>query len=362
MYQLGGGGAEKTIMNIINTLDNNKFEIVLVLGTDKNNDYLYLVPEWIKVKHLYCSKLRYCFFRLRKTIIRENPDLIFTTMNPNNIMAVIAKYSSFKNIPIIIREANNRTESRKVSKINKVITTIIYGYSDKIVALSKGVKDDLVYNFNIDNKKIRIIYNPVDIAYINMLKDEKVDDLDFGDSGKTIISVGRLEEQKDFFTLIKAFKLVLESIDAKLIILGKGSLEAELMKLCIDLGIEDKVTFYGFTNNPYKYVKKSDLFVLTSKWEGFGHVIVEAMAVGTPVVVTNCKSGPYEIIKDDEFGLLTEVGNQREIASSIVRLLQDGKMQLEYSEKGIQRANDFNSEKIVREYEELFTEVIKKKV
>ncbi|SER70898.1 glycosyltransferase [Psychrobacillus sp. OK032] len=362
LFQLNGGGAERTVVNIINKLDTDIYDIVLVLGNDKNNVYIDLISDRVKIKFLYCNKLRNCLFRLRKCIIEENPTLIFTTMNPNNLMVLFAKILSFKSIPVIIREANNRTQSGKVTKFNKFITTIFYNTSNKVVALSQGVSEDLIENFKIKTDKIKVIYNPVDIDNINILKNEIVEDIEINKNEKLIISVGRLEEQKDFSTLIKAFSLVLEKINAKLIILGIGSQEKMLKELCVNLGIEDKVLFLGFKENPQKYVKSSDLFVLTSKWEGFGHVIVESMAVGTPVVVTDCKSGPFEIIKDNKYGLLTEVENFQEVAKKIIAMLENDEMRSWYSKQGLKRSSDFNSNLIVKEYEELFTKVINSKV
>lgn len=362
LFQLNGGGAERTVVNIINKLDEKIYDIVLVLGNDKNNEYLNLISDNVKIKFLNCDRLRKCFFKLRKSIIQEEPNLIFTTMNPNNLMVLLAKIFSFRSIPVVIREANNRTQSGKVTKINRFITSVFYNYSNKVVALSQGVREDLIENFKIKADKIKVIYNPVDIDNINILKNEIVDDVDIMTNQKLIISVGRLEEQKDFPTLIRAFSLVQEKINAKLIILGKGSQEIMLKKLCEDLKIEDKVLFLGFKENPQKYVKISDLFVLTSKWEGFGHVIVEAMAVGTPVVITDCKSGPFEIIQDNKYGVLAEVENYQDIAEKVIALLEDNRMSSLYAKKGIERSYDFNSNTIVKEYEELFDKVINSKV
>ncbi len=362
LFKLNGGGAERTVVNIVNKLDENKYDVVLVLGNDKNNEYLNLISKHITVKFLNCNKLRYCLFKLRKSIIEEEPNLIFTTMNPNNLMVILSKIISLKKTPVIIREANNRTESGSVTWLNKFMTKVFYNISDKVVALSQGVREDLIENFEVNKDKIKVIYNPVDIGYINKVKDEGIEDIDIDPSQKLIISVGRLEEQKDFSTLIRAFSLVVKKVDSKLIILGKGSQEKQLKRLCEELDIAEKVLFLGFKENPQKYVNLSDLFVLTSKWEGFGHVIVEAMAVGTPVIVTNCKSGPNEIIKNDQYGILAEVENYQDIAMKIITLLEDDERRLYYSNKGLERACDFNSEEIVKQYEKLFTKVIDGKV
>jgi glycosyltransferase involved in cell wall biosynthesis len=361
MYNLAGGGAERTIVNIINNIDKNKFEVTLVIGSNRINDYLYLVNNDIKVIFLHSEKRRQIIFKLNKVIRNEKPDLLFSTLNTNNIVLLLAKLISLKKIPTVIREANNRTQSGSVTFKNKIVTSILYNFcSNRIISLSKGVKDDLTKNFKIKENKIEVIYNPVDIASVKLLKDETISDLDLPMGGKLIISVGKLGEQKDFPTLLKAFEIVQREIDTNLLILGKGADEHKLKDLCKDLGIEKKVHFMGFKDNPYKYMKKADVFVLTSKWEGFGHVIVEAMTVGTPVVATNCNSGPGEIIDNNKYGILAPVLDYKTIAQKIIELLEDEKRRKSYIKAGSGRSSVFDVTNIVKQYESVFLSLIKK--
>lgn len=356
LNSLSGGGAERTVVNIINNLNHKKYEVVLVLGTNKNNDYIHLISKNIKVKIINSSGILNNLLKLRKCIIEEKPDLLFSTLNPNNLVLLVAKMLTFRKIPTIIREANNRTASGYVSTRNKLMTYFLYNYfAKKIVALSKGVKVDLVENFKIRKDKIEVIYNPVEVEKIKKLSLEKVDDLTISKDEKVIIAVGRLVEQKDFITLIRSMPLVLEKTKAKLIILGKGPLEFKLKKLSEDLEISDNIEFLGFRNNPYKYMFNADLFVLTSKWEGFGHVIVEAMATGTPVIATDCDSGPVEIIKSNKYGVLVPVGNQKKLSKKIIELLKDEKKLKVYKKYGYLRAKDFDASNIVLQYEKLFS-------
>ena len=360
MFNLAGGGAERTIVNIVNNMDNSKFEVVLVIGSKSNNDYLNLVNKNIKIIYLQSYRHRQSLLKLSKTIRKEKPDLLFSTLNKNNIILIISKLLAFKRIPTIVREANNRTQAGRVSRINKLFTFILYNYfSDKVISLSKGVKDDLVKNFNIKKNKIEVIYNPVDLKNINKLKKEKVCALDLATDEKLIIAVGKLGEQKDYSTLFRAFQVVSNNMKVKLIILGKGPEENKLKALCQDLVIEKKVLFMGFKDNPYKYIRKADVFVLTSKWEGFGHVIVEAMAVGTPVIATDCNSGPAEIIEDDKYGILVPVKNHETIAEKIIELLKDEKRRKNYIELGYKRSKDFNAVNIVKQYESIFSSLNK---
>lgn len=355
LFSLSGGGAERTVLNIINNLDRDKYESVLVLGTDKNNDYIGLLNKNTRVKFLNCSRLRYCILKLSRCIKQESPDLLFSTINANNIILLLASMFSFRRIPIVIREANNRTQSGSVTFINKITTNILYNvFSDKIIALSKGVKKDLESNFLINESKIKVIYNPVEVKKIQELSKEKVEEFYKADDEKLVISVGRLVEQKDHSTLIKAFSILEKKIKSKLIILGKGSKENELKMLCKKLGVEKNVLFLGFKDNPYKFMRHADLFVLSSQWEGFGHVIVEAMAVGTPVISTDCNSGPREIIKNNQYGVLVPVADVQKMASQMTELLLNEELCKHYSEMGRKRSNDFDTASVTKQYEKVF--------
>lgn len=359
LYALSGGGAERTVINIINNIDKNKFEIVLVLGTNKNNDYIEFLSKDIKLKILNSKKLRYSILKLANCIRLERPDLIFSTINANNITLLLAKILTFRKIPTIVREAHNLSQSGFVLNINKWLTSILYNkVSDKIIALSNGVKDDLINNFGIKKDKINVIYNPIEIEVIKKMSNEKIKDFVKKDDEKLLIAVGRLVEQKDFATLIKAFNIVSKKVNSKLLILGKGPLENELKDLCKSFGLENKVKFLGFKKNPYKYMKMADVFILSSKYEGFGHVVVEAMACGTPVISTDCNSGPPEIIENNKYGILVPVGDYKLLANEIIKLLGDEMLQKRLSKIGIKRAQEFEAKSIVKKYEKIFLETI----
>ncbi|GAB3805658.1 glycosyltransferase [Virgibacillus kimchii] len=360
LYSLSGGGAERTVVNIINNMDKNKFDIILVLGTNKNNDYMKLVSNDLKVKVLGASKLRFSLFKLRKVISSDNPDLLFSTINANNIILLLAKILTFKKIPTIVREASNRSQSGTVSNLNKFVTYLLYNYfANKVISLSKGVKEDLVKNFHINKNKIETIYNPIEIETINKLSNEKIDDFYRIKGENLVVAAGRLVEAKDFFTLIKAFKIVSSNTKAKLLILGKGPQETELKNLSKKLGLEDKIIFLGFKKNPYKYMREAKVFVLSSKWEGFGHVIVESMASGTPVISTNCNSGPAEIIEDNKYGILVPVEDYYIMAEKVIEILNNDEMRRNYKALGLKRADKFNVKIIVDEYEKVFNKHIK---
>jgi glycosyltransferase involved in cell wall biosynthesis len=160
-----------------------------------------------------------------------------------------------------------------------------------------------------------------------------------------ILAVGRLVKQKDFDTLIRAFGLVRKERPARLMVLGEGREREKLLALIKNLGLEQDVTLHGFVENPFKYIKHAAVFVLSSLWEGFGNVIVEAMALGTPVVATECPSGPSEILEEGKWGRLVPPGDVDALAQSIIDTLDDSNPPAVAS-----RAEEFSVEKAIDGY------------
>ena len=168
-----------------------------------------------------------------------------------------------------------------------------------------------------------------------------------------ILAAGRLHVSKDFPTLLRAFSLVRKEIPSRLVILGEGEKRKELEDLAQELGIRKDHDLPGFVENPYKYMKHATVFVLSSQWEGFGNVLVEAMACGCPVISTDCPSGPREILRDGEYGVLVPPKDSEKLAQGILRVLENQDLRRELSEKGKKRALDFTVDRAVEEYVKL---------
>jgi glycosyltransferase involved in cell wall biosynthesis len=185
--------------------------------------------------------------------------------------------------------------------------------------------------------------------------DEPLDDPWFCENDNSvIIGIGRFGDQKDFATLIKAFKKVSEHRDnLKLLLLGEGKQRKMLENMVADLGLSGKVRMPGYTPNPYRFMKRAALFVLTSRFEGFGNVVAEALACGCNVVSTDCKSGPSEILDNGKYGALAKVGDPEDIASAIDKML-DNPLPKELL---ISRANYFSEERAVLNYCALFSAI-----
>jgi glycosyltransferase involved in cell wall biosynthesis len=268
----------------------------------------------------------------------------------------------------------------------------IYSNADLLVAISKDVAEDLIRNYGINSNKVKVIYNPHPIDEIRQLAREPLGSYEEIFKHPVLITAGRLTKQKGQWYLLRIFKALKEKHkDLKLVILGEGELKEYLVKLSQELGLKTyvwdrdelsesfDVYFLGFQENPFKFVAKSKLFVFPSLWEGFGNVLVEAMACGVCVVSSDCRSGPREILAPNtdfnyqtqkpefaEYGILMPVFEvkhksaeepleEREImwVKTIDKLLEDEDLRKHYSEKAKQRAKDFRIEKIVEEWKEV---------
>ena len=199
---------------------------------------------------------------------------------------------------------------------------LIYPWVDKVVAVSEGVKQDTMRITGLTADKIDVIRNPVITPRMLEMAEAPVDHPWLNEHDRPVIlGVGRMTRQKDFATLIKAFTRAHQQKPCRLIILGDGRMQEELEQLAQTLGVHEDLSFPGFAANPYAYMSKVDLFVLSSRWEGSPNVLTEAMALGTPVVSTNCPSGPNEILQEGRFGKLVAVEDDEALAGAITETL-----------------------------------------
>ncbi len=361
---MGSGGAARTFLNIINNLDRDKFDPLLVT-LDYEADYESYLNEDIRFIKLNTKRLRSAIFPLAKLIRREKADIVFSTIPNYNTIAILGRLFSFTNAKNVVREAAYLGGDFKTNLKLKVYG-LLYTLSSRVIALSEGVKGNIVKRYNVKESKINVIYNPIDIKGIKTAAENKVlpgrDYHMFSSEKKTIVTAGRLVDDKDHATLIDAFAKVQEKVDCRLIIMGEGELEQKLKQKATNLAIADSVHFIGFQKNPYSFFKKADVFVLSSKREGFGHVLGEALAVGTPIVSTDCKPGAQEVLNNGEYGAMCTVGNAEEMADRIVEVLTlDPPLRERMVEKGHHRAEQFAAEKIVKLYEAVFEDVLQRK-
>jgi glycosyltransferase involved in cell wall biosynthesis len=273
-------------------------------------------------------------------------------MTEPNLIAIAAHQLAFTNTRLVISEHNMLSHS--IDSIKDRVVTLgawaSYSLADHTVAVSKGVRDDLLETTRLEDSSISMIYNPVRVESIQEQASEPADhEWLADDSLEVVLSGGRHEPQKGFDTLLDAFAR-LERDDIRLALFGKGPETETLQRQAIELGISDHVSFLGFVDNPYSYMSAADVFVLSSVREGFGLVLIEAMACGCPVVSTDCESGPDEILDSGEYGSLVPVGNDESLADGIKQTLGSP----QHSSILQSRAAEFSIENILPQYESVF--------
>lgn len=324
---MGGGGAERIFTLLARGFWEKGHSIDLVL-VRVEGAYLQEIPDACRIVDLGVRRVRQSIIPLVKYLRRERPDVLLTTREDAVIWAIIAKILSRTDVRLVLREANtlsvNCANLKLFGSFLYFASKLLYRYADVIVGVSQGVADDLKKHINVDGGKIVKINNPINVADIVAKSGEAVD-LPWFQSGETpvVIGVGRLTKQKDFATLIRAFAIVRRKRAAKLLILGEGEERQNLQQLVTDLNLGDDVSLYGFVNNPFRYLAKAAVFTLSSRWEGFPNVLLQAMACGTPVVATDCPSGAAEILEDGKYGILVPMGDYGLLADAIIKTMDN---------------------------------------
>ncbi len=355
---LSGGGAERIVQILLHRLDRSRFSPSLVL---LHPEIVYTLPPDVKPTVLG-KKSRWDFFRMARalagTIDRQRPDVLVSFLDYCNLLAITAGRLS-RTRPRIVISARNNTSRRlthsRLGALKKALAIFLYRYSDSVACISRGVRDDLKKNFRVPAEKMKIIYNGINIDEVKQLAAELPDHCYFNPKTRpVIVAAGRLVNQKDFSTLLRAFARVIDKVDCRLLILGEGPERENLRRLSRELGIADKVELPGFQPNPFSFFSRSDLFVLSSFWEGFGNVLIEAMACGTAVISTDCPFGPSEIIRNGKGGLLVPAGDEAALAAAILKVLTDKSLGEGLAAAGKKRADDFSAAKMVAEYQKLF--------
>ncbi len=393
---LTSGGAERVASTLLNELSKSKEYEIFVYTLEK--DKFYELNKRIHYKPLSnltgkssaimkILTLPFSFFKYLILTKRNNPNILFSFLELSNFINVLTARLLRKKViisvhtnPLVMYPKNNL-----YGQISRFLIKFFYPKADKIITISKGTQDILNNSFNVPKRKMLTIYNPHNVdTYLTLSKeplDKKYEHLFRGHF--VFVNVGRLTEAKGQWFLIRSFGRVVDAYsNAKLIILGDGDLRGKLQSLIHKLNLENNVFLLGVQKNPFKFLRRSDCFVFSSLWEGLPNTVIEALSMNLPVVSTDCKTGPREILAPEidvgeridypyygEYGVLTKTlprkfvfGDLKEqplldeeklLSDLMIKMIEDSKLRKKYS-KGLKRAEDFDVKKIIEKWDSLF--------
>lgn len=353
LADLGGGGAEKVMLNLAQGFVEQGINVDLVL-VKAEGPYLNQIPAGVRVINLQGQRLLSSLPALVRYLQQHQPVTLISALEDTNLIALWARSLAQVSTQIVVtvhntlsREAKHATQVKR--RLIPYFVRWFYPWAEQVVAVSQGVAMDLV-KLGVLSEKIKVIYNPVITPDFFVQVQAPIQHPWLAsDQPPVIMGVGRLEKQKDFVTLIQAFAQVRQHHSVRLMILGEGTERFHLEHLIQELGIGVDTALVGFQENPYAYLSQAAVCVLSSAWEGFGNVLVEAMAAGTPVVSTDCESGPAEILMNGKYGRLVVVGDSQEMAGAIVATLEKPWD----SESLKRRALEFSLENALSQYKQM---------
>jgi N-acetylgalactosamine-N,N'-diacetylbacillosaminyl-diphospho-undecaprenol 4-alpha-N-acetylgalactosaminyltransferase len=374
---LQSGGAERVVSLLLGHLKDD-FEIHLALYS---NIIDYAIPPEIKILNLQQPLVqdkvirflklpgisrkvyRYC----KKNNINISVGFLY---RPCYINALMKSLWGYKGHVIMCERTHQTTMQQSHSVIyrmfSKFMVMFSYKRADLVLANSYAMQTDLIENFKIKTP-VRVIYNPIDLHFIKTHTGEEPDYV-FDKNTFYFVNVGGFRKEKNHLLLIQAF-FILKNLPCKLLIVGGGVMEEELKQKVHDLGLMDKVIFTGFDNNPFKYVSRSDCFVLSSDVEGFPNVLIEALACSKPVISTDCSSGPRELLAPatdlhhrainnyeiGEYGILTPVNDVIALAAAMKKMVEDSALRDQFAAKAAGRAQQFDVDEIKQYFYVAFT-------
>ena len=352
VYSLGGGGVERMRLHLARAVAGRGYSTAIVVARAVG-PYRSRIPRGVKLVDLGASSWRSWLDGVTAYLKDEEPRALLAAMETAGVLALWARRRAKVGTRIVVSShveisRHMRSERKLVKRIAiPYLMRWLYPSADGIVAVSSGVANDLAHFARLPRQGIRVIYNPVITDQCCFSSKHEICDARLADrSQPLIVGMGRLTEQKDFQTLLRAFSLVRLDRPARLAILGEGKDRPVLETLAHNLGLNEYVDIPGFVDDPISYMARAAVFVLSSAWEGFGNVLVEALADGCPVVSTDCPSGPREILHGGKYGRLVPVGDHEAMAQAILQTLDDP------PDPNVLRARamDFHVDKIVEQY------------
>ena len=343
------GGAQRTMINLVRywPKDRPRPTLAVACVAGRGRDWI----DGLAPVSLGCERLRQVLFPLRRLIRRERPAIVFSTMVHANIVAA-ASIVGLRNPPLFVaRETNSHRMRDNLSFAQRAVIGRVYRRAAAVVALSEGIRKELIEDYRLKPGRVITIHNPVDIDGFS--SGAAGADRPWRGEGPMVVAAGRLVRQKGFDILLHAFA-GMRSGDSRLAILGEGPERDGLWKLAGELGVAGRLIMPGHVADPAPWFVHAAAFALSSRWEGFGHVLVEAMVCGVPVAAFDCPHGPTDIIANEETGLLLPPGDTRALAEALDRLIEDRRLASCLRDAGRMEARRFSAPAIAGKYAALF--------
>ncbi len=333
------GGAEKVMVGIANELTKYNFKVFLIILVKSEK---FPLNKNIKLINFGTKKVLSSILKLKKIIDKFKPEICLSTISHTNIALFIASKLTNHKCKIFLRESNNIFQS--LDNYNFLYKFIFFQFikvaykNSNLIAPSTSLSRELKKRFKI-KKKIYSLPNPILIKKVNLNLKKKFD----------FINIGSLTDQKDHLTLLKAFKYAIKkNKNLKLLIIGQGNLKKKIFRYIYENNLNNKVTILKNTNNINKYLSLSKTFILSSKYEGYPNVLLDAATIKLPIISSKCKFGPYEILGEGKFGKLFDVGDSKSLSRI---MLQDYKLIKIIPDN---RLKDNKMENVIKKYHQLF--------
>lgn len=356
---LNGGGAERIMVTLANAFAARAYEVDLVLASAKG-PYLADVARTVRVVDLKAGRVFRALWPLRRYLRKEQPKAMLSALGHANVVALLARRVARVRTRLVVSEHGTVSGEYQIAQgfVAKTVFKLmpwLYRWADGICTVSNAASADLARFVRLPPARIATIYNPFDLERMDRLASEPLDHPWLAPGQPpVIVAAGRLNEAKSFDVLIRAFAHLRQGRAARLVILGEGELRT-LLEAQVEASelTGDDVQMPGFKNNPYAWFARCALFVLSSHREGLPGALIEAMACGAPVVSTDCRSGPAEILEGGRWGCLVPVGDERALTRAMGEVLDTPQDQLPDVRL---RARDFAQERAVDAYLNLLLE------
>jgi glycosyltransferase involved in cell wall biosynthesis len=352
------GGAERVFMNLARGLTDAGYTVDLLLARKKG---LRPLPAGVRVVSFGADHVAFTLGPLARYLRARQPDVLFPALFTPNVVSVLAGRLARVATKIVITEHTVFSQAARhatglKAKLLMALARRAYPCADGFVAVSNGAAADLAHSISVARERIEVIHNPIVTPELRTAVQRVPTAFPRHNSPPAavplVLGVGRLAAHKDFATLIEAFARLRERRPARLVLLGEGDRRAQLEDLVACRELHEDVQMPGFVDDPYDYYRAASVLVLSSRWEGFGNVLVEAMAFGTPVVSTSCPGGPVEILQNGAFGPLVPVGDGEALADALEGVLDAPPP----ASKLQQRARNFGLKRAVEAYRAVIEE------